>query len=49
MSALPVDTAMLGKSPSVWFFGKVSDLSGCALSVHCVTVGIVICFRHLPI
>ena len=44
----PVEMAMSGMSPSVWFFGKLNDLFGCWLSWHIVTVGIVICLRHLP-
>ena len=40
---------MLGMSPSLPFVGSESDLSGCGLSTHAVTVWIVSCFLHLPI
>jgi hypothetical protein len=48
VSAPPVDTAMFGMSPSLWFFGSFTVLSGSAVSAHCATCGTTICFRHLP-
>jgi hypothetical protein len=40
--------AIIGMSPSLWFFGSVSDLSTRGLSWHAVTLDSVICLRHLP-
>ena len=51
VSASPVETAMSGMlsfvSPAATVPGSVSDLSGCALAVHCVTL-IETWRRHLP-
>src|SRR5580692_484803 len=48
-SALPVDIAMSGRSPSDEFAGRCRLLSGCGLSTHVSTLGIVNCIRHLPV
>src|SRR5579863_2577119 len=46
VSKPPVEIAMFGMSPSVWFLGRVSDLSGCGLSAHAATFGSTNCLRH---
>src|SRR5579859_6630795 len=48
VSKPPVEMAMLGMSPSVWFRGKVSDLSGWGLSAQAVTLGRMTCFLQRP-
>src|SRR5271163_1309266 len=47
-SAPPVEIAMLGMSPSLWFEGSVSFVA-IGLSVHELTLATEVCFRHLPI
>jgi hypothetical protein len=55
-SAPPVATAMLGMSPSVWFFGRRSTFGAAiaavailaSLSWHFDTLGSVYCMRHFP-
>src|ERR1700722_6686086 len=50
-SAAPVETAMFGMSPSVWFFGIRSFVPASAaalFSVHSATFESVYCIRHLP-
>src|SRR5271154_1078743 len=48
-SAAPVEIAISGRLPSVLFRGRRSDLAGCGLSLHDVTVGKLYSMRHLPV
>ncbi len=55
-SAPPVEMAMFGMSPSLWFLGRrktagaaiFAAAAAAGLSAHLFTVGSTYCLRHLP-